>query len=124
MKTVSLNLIRDRWRKKKRTWIMVDLEGINQEEIACSDEQNDIAQRLLLESAMAKLSQEQQAIIDLRIIKGYSVAEMSKLLGKTEGAIRTAQYRALKALAMILDESVQKVQLGPKSNSVICQEGG
>jgi len=103
---------------------MVDLEGINQEEIACSDEQNDIAQRLLLESAMAKLSQEQQAIIDLRIIKGYSVAEMSKLLGKTEGAIRTAQYRALKALAMILDESVQKVQLGPKSNSVICQEGG
>jgi RNA polymerase sigma-70 factor (ECF subfamily) len=61
-----------------------------------------------LESALAKLSQEQQTILDLRIIKGYSVAETAKLLGKTEGAVRTAQYRALQALAKIMDETDQR----------------
>ncbi|HHX23990.1 MAG TPA: hypothetical protein GX723_08290, partial [Thermoanaerobacterales bacterium] len=40
--------------------------------------------------------------------KGYSVAETAKLLGKTEGAVRTAQYRALQALAKIMDETDQR----------------
>ncbi|NLO90331.1 MAG: RNA polymerase sigma factor [Clostridia bacterium] len=114
MKTVSLNLIRDRWRQKNRSRVSINFQEINPEDVARGDEQNDIAQRLLLESALAKLSQEQKAIIDLRIIKGYTVAETAKLLGKTEGAIRTAQYRALKALAKILDESAQKGQSNPK----------
>jgi len=61
-----------------------------------------------LENALAKLNQEQQTIIDLRIIKGYSVAETARLLGKTEGAVRTAQYRALKELAGILEEDLPK----------------
>ncbi|MGI6425653.1 MAG: RNA polymerase sigma factor [Tepidanaerobacteraceae bacterium] len=108
MKTVSLNIIRDRWRKKKRRGVLVNFQEINPEETACSAKENDIAQRLLLESALAKLSQEQQTILDLRIIKGYSVAETAKLLGKTEGAVRTAQYRALQALAKIMDETDQR----------------
>ena len=108
MKTVSLNVIRDRWRQKKRGWVSVNFREINPAEAAYVDKQNDIAQRLVLENALAELSQEQRAIIDLRIIKGYSVAETAKLLGKTEGAVRTAQYRALKALARILDEAAAK----------------
>ncbi len=108
MKTVSLNLIRDRWRQKKHRGVLVNFQEINPKEVACGDKQDDIAQRLVLESALAKLSQEQQIILDLRIIKGYSAAETAKVLGKTEGAVRTAQYRALKALAQILDDKAQK----------------
>ncbi|MGI6421336.1 MAG: RNA polymerase sigma factor [Syntrophomonadaceae bacterium] len=104
MKTVSLNIIRDRWRKKKRGGVFVDLEAISPEDTAGRDQQNEIAQRLLLESALAQLKQEQQVIIDLRIIKGYSVAETAKHLGKTEAAVRTAQHRALQALARILED--------------------
>ena len=108
MKIVSLNLIRDRWRQKKHRGGVVNFQEINPKEVACGDKQDDIAQRLVLESALAKLSQEQQIILDLRIIKGYSAAETAKVLGKTEGAVRTAQYRALKALAQILDDKAQK----------------
>jgi len=104
MKTVSLNIIRDRWRRKKRAGVIVNFQEINPEETVNIDEQNDIAQRLFLKSALAKLSQEQQMILDLRIIKGYSVAETAKLVGKTEAAVRTAQHRALLALARILDD--------------------
>ncbi|MGI5859365.1 MAG: RNA polymerase sigma factor [Tepidanaerobacteraceae bacterium] len=120
LKTVSLNLIRDRWRQKKRRGVSVNLQEITPEETACSDKQNEIAQRLVLESALAKLSQEQQTILDLRIIKGYSVAETAKLVGKTEGAVRIAQYRALKALAQILDDSTER-QIGQKRRENIEQ---
>lgn len=105
LKTVSLNLIRDRWRKKKRTGVAVSWQEINPEEAACGDEQSEVAQRLVLQNALAQLSREQQLVIDLRIIKGYPVAETARRLGKSEGAVRTAQYRALKALAEILEDS-------------------
>lgn len=114
LKTVSLNVIRDRWRQKQRRGVSVNLQEINPQEVASDDKQNDIAQRLVLESALAKLSEEQRTIIDLRIIKGYSVAETAKLVGKTEGAVRTAQYRALKALAQILDVRTERQNTGQK----------
>jgi len=104
MKKVSLNVIRDRWRQKKRGGVLVNFHEINPEETATMDQQNEIAQRILLESALAKLSEEQRHILDLRIIKGYSAAETAKQIGKTEAAVRTAQYRALQALAQILDD--------------------
>jgi len=104
LKTVSLNVIRDRWRKKKRGGVFLDFLEINSEERVREDQQNEIAQRLMLEAALAKLSREQQNILRLRIIQGYSAAEAAKLVGKTESAVRTAQYRALQALAQILDE--------------------
>lgn len=121
LKTVSLNVIRDRWRQKQRRGVSVNLQEINPQEVASDDKQNDIAQRLVLESALAKLSEEQRTIIDLRIIKGYSVAETAKLVGKTEGAVRTAQYRALKALAQILDEG-SKVKINGKRREKIEQK--
>ncbi|MDD4238706.1 MAG: RNA polymerase sigma factor [Desulfotomaculaceae bacterium] len=103
MKTVGLNVLRDRWRQKKRRGITVNLEEINPAETAGDDHQNVITQRLQLENALVKLSADQRAVLDLRIIKGHSVAETAKLVGKTEAAVRTSQYRALQALSQLLD---------------------
>ncbi len=103
MKTVALNVLRDRWRQKKRRGITLNLEEINPEEWSGQDHQKTIAQRLQLENALAKLSADQRAVLDLRIIKGHSVAETAMLVGKTEAAVRTSQYRALQALSQLLD---------------------
>jgi RNA polymerase sigma-70 factor (ECF subfamily) len=103
MKTIALNIIRDRWRQKKRRGIPVSFLEINPGETAAADQQNAIAQRLLVESALAKLSEDHRIILDLRIVKGYSAAETAKQVGKTEAAVRTAQHRALQALAALLD---------------------
>jgi len=103
MKTVALNILRDRWRQKKRRGIPVNFEEINPAAAAGMDQQKAVDQRLQLENALAKLSEDQRAVLDLRISKGYSVADTAKLLGKTEAAVRTAQYRALQVLAKLLD---------------------
>lgn len=103
LKTVALNVIRDRWRQRKRRGIPVNLEKINPLETAGPEPQADIARRMQIESALAGLSAGQRAVIDLRIIQGCSVAETAKRTGKTEAAVRTAQYRALQTLARLLD---------------------
>ncbi|KJS65982.1 MAG: hypothetical protein JL50_14315 [Peptococcaceae bacterium BICA1-7] len=103
MKTVALNVLRDRWRQKKRRGIAVNIEEINPEEASGMDHQKAVTQRLQIENAMAKLNREQRDIIELRICKGHSVAETAEIVGKTQAAVRTAQYRALQALANILD---------------------
>ena len=103
MKTVALNVLRDRWRQKKRRGIQLNFEEINPEETANQDHQKAVVQRLQLENVLAKLGGDQRMVLDLRIIKGHSVAETAKIVGKTEAAVRTAQYRALQALAHLLN---------------------
>ncbi|WP_261720153.1 sigma-70 family RNA polymerase sigma factor [Streptomyces sp. FZ201] len=48
--------------------------------------------------AMAELSPPQQECLTLRFLAGLSVSETARAMGKREGAIRTLQHRALRAL--------------------------
>ncbi|OPZ91144.1 MAG: ECF RNA polymerase sigma factor SigL [Firmicutes bacterium ADurb.Bin419] len=105
LKTVSLNVLRDKWRKKRRTGANIDLEAINPMEVSVEDTTEASAQRALIENALGSLNEEQRKVIELRIIKGYSTAECAKILSKKEGTIRVLQYRALKTLALILKKN-------------------
>ncbi len=104
IKTVALNILRDRWRHKKRWGTPISVESVNPSETAGPDHQVIVTQRLYIENSLAKLSETHRRVIELRIIKGYSVAETAKIIEKTESAVRTSQYRALQALAEIMEE--------------------
>lgn len=104
LKTTALNIIRDRWRKNKRKGVEVDLEAINPMDIAVEDPSTAAGERLIVENALKKLGRQQQRVIELRIIKGFSVAQTASMMGKTEAAVRVMQYRALQTLADIMDE--------------------
>ena len=102
LKTISLNILRDKWRKSKRRGTYVDFEAINPVDASIDDHTEISAQRELVKSALNRLSEEQRTIIELRIIYGYSAAETAKIMNKKAGTIRVIQYRALQALAEIL----------------------
>jgi RNA polymerase sigma-70 factor (ECF subfamily) len=102
LKVVALNVIRDKWRRNKRRGTLVNIEDINPSKMASQDCQDTITERLQVEEALAQLKEEQRTILELRIIKGYSVADTAKLIGKSEGAVRTIQHRALRVLSKIL----------------------
>ena len=53
--------------------------------------------------ALRHLTDDQQQVISLRFIAGYSTAEVAKVMGKNEGAIRALQYRALASLRRLLE---------------------
>lgn len=102
LKTVSLNVLRDKWRKSKRQGKIVDIEAISPEEIAVDDSTDESAEREMVRNALGSLNEEQRIVVELRIIKGYSVAETAKTMNKKEGTVRVLQYRALQNLSAIL----------------------
>jgi RNA polymerase sigma-70 factor (ECF subfamily) len=54
-------------------------------------------------SALKALSPDQRAVILLRILADLSVADVASILGKTQGAVKTLQRRALRALVRELE---------------------
>lgn len=102
LKTVSLNVLRDRWRKNKRQGTNVNLEAVNPEVLALADPTEAIAQREYILNALNLLNEEQRTVIELRVLKGYSVADAAKEMNKKENSLRVLQHRALQTLAEIL----------------------
>lgn len=62
-------------------------------------------QRQELRKAINRLTDEQQEVVILRFIEGYQANEVAEMLGKSPGAVRTQQYRALRQLKKHLPEN-------------------
>ena len=52
--------------------------------------------------ALSKLTNEQQEIVFLRFFQGLHIAEVATVTGRTEGAVKALQFRALRTLERIL----------------------
>ncbi|MGI6778902.1 MAG: RNA polymerase sigma factor [Acetivibrionales bacterium] len=102
LKTIALNVLRDKWRKNKRQGKKASLDRMSLEDTTFGDFAENSVQRILIENALNKLNEEQRKVVELRVIKGYSVAEVAKIVNKKETNIRVLQYRALQTLANIL----------------------
>lgn len=57
-----------------------------------------------LRRALSRLTDEQQEVVELRFLEGLSIAEVSQVVGRAEGAVKALQFRALRSLARILHE--------------------
>ena len=60
----------------------------------------------VVREAMAFLTDEQQTVIELKFFEEMSNLEVAKAMGKTEGAIKSLQYRALAALRRQMQPSL------------------
>jgi len=58
-----------------------------------------------LHAALAQLTPDQREVVLLRFIEERSNAEVAALTGRTEGAVKVMQHRALRALAKLLGSS-------------------
>jgi RNA polymerase sigma-70 factor (ECF subfamily) len=82
--------------KRRRRWAetpfdeAIDVPG--RDIIAERGEWRDVS------DALEALKPEQREIVQLRLIEGRSVAEVASLLGKSEGAVKVTQMRALKTM--------------------------
>jgi RNA polymerase sigma-70 factor, ECF subfamily len=61
---------------------------------------SDLARQV--HEAMGQLKGEQAEVLYLRFIQHLNVAETGAVMGKSEGAIKALQYRALKSLAKLV----------------------
>jgi len=105
LKTVSLNVLRDRWRKGQRLGTNIDIENLNPIELSLGDTTEAFANQELIKSALKVLKEDYRTVIELRIIKGYSLSETAKIMNKKEANISVLQYRALQSLSKIFKEN-------------------
>ena len=106
--TIARNAVIDYWRKKKEILMEGNeeiLDKVRDTEASPLEfiEKGDKA--AVLKEAIKNLTDDQQEIINLKFISDLSNAEISKITGKNEDAIRQLQSRALKNLREILKEN-------------------
>ncbi len=104
LKVIASNIMKDYWRKTHRKDGNLNIEEVDPVEFATEDFAETANDRATLEKALKSLTEEQQQVIHLRIMKGYSSAETAKIMDRKEGTVRVIQYRAIKALASILKD--------------------
>ncbi len=63
------------------------------------------SERQALVNAMSKLKADYRDVLLLRFVEGYGAAEVGRMTGRSEGAVRTLQHRALDRLRRELDRS-------------------
>lgn len=57
-----------------------------------------------LRRALSELTDDQQQVVILKFVDGLSNLEVAQILGKTEGAVKSLQHRALASLGRVLGE--------------------
>jgi RNA polymerase sigma-70 factor (ECF subfamily) len=95
----------DFWRTSKRRQTTPLDDPLLQDGLVVTDEdiEVDFLQHRSLRSALQQLTDEQQHVIILKFVQGMSNAEIGQILGKTEGAVKALQRRALEALARLME---------------------
>lgn len=101
---IAHNLMIDEIRKQQRQANINanDLQHLDtpQPSIAGEVERKLESEHLL--KRLNALSEEQRQVILLRFVEQYSIAETARIMGKTEGAVKVLQYRAIKNLRTLL----------------------
>ena len=98
---IAHNLVVDHYRTDRAALALDDLpreeaDSVSLEEIAEQRLTSEMVKR-----AITQLTEDQQEVILLKFIEGYSTAEVAALIGKDQGAVRALQHRALGTLQRI-----------------------
>jgi RNA polymerase sigma-70 factor (ECF subfamily) len=106
--TIARNLIVDHF-KSSRTRLETSTDDFSDRRETSDSPEAEVLAALtneVLREAMAQLAPEQQECIILRFLNGYSIAETAKSLGRSEGAIKQLQLRAVRNLAKLVPRDI------------------
>ena len=102
---IAHNQVVDYLRKKTRR----SVSSIDKVSLSADDDPTQTLERKLdverLNSASRKLTLAQQEVISLRFAGEMSIAEVAKVMGKSEGAIKALQHSAIVALRKVMVET-------------------
>jgi RNA polymerase sigma-70 factor (ECF subfamily) len=102
---IANNLVIDHFRRQPRQPNM----PLEETQVAANENPGEVLEQGLtrqsLQRALSELTDEQQQVVLLKFVDGLSNNEVARVLGKTEGAIKSLQHRALASLGRLLGEA-------------------
>jgi RNA polymerase sigma-70 factor (ECF subfamily) len=103
---IAHNLAMDHFRATRRVQPEEDVpEPLDAEQDSAEVEAMHSIGRQSLLVLIERLSEEQQQVLTLKFVFNFSNAEVATILGKTEGAVKSLQHRALVSLQKQLQSS-------------------
>ena len=101
---IAANLAAEHHRAQRRvSWLGLDeshaSSAVDDNPEVSAEQREELAH---LAQAMAGLNEEQRLVITCKFVEAMSNAEIAAWLGKTEGAIKSLQHRALRSLARLM----------------------
>jgi RNA polymerase sigma-70 factor, ECF subfamily len=96
---IAHNLAMDHFRATRRVQseeTVPELPG--SEEVSAEDQAFDSLSRAGMLEMIERLSPEQRQVLTLKFLYGFANGEVASILGKTEGAVKSLQHRALASL--------------------------
>jgi RNA polymerase sigma-70 factor (ECF subfamily) len=101
---IAHNLAMDHFRAARRWQPEEEVpEPPGQEELSAEDEALQSIGRASMLELIEGLSHEQQQVLTLKFVFNFGNAEVATILGKTEGAVKSLQHRALVSLQKQLE---------------------
>jgi RNA polymerase sigma-70 factor (ECF subfamily) len=101
---IAHNLVIDHYRRQSKR----DGPSLDERLVAAAESTSLRIETLLtqeqLRTAIQTLTEEQQQVVVLKFVEDLSNAEVAEILGKTEGAIKALQHRALVTLRRVLGD--------------------
>jgi RNA polymerase sigma-70 factor (ECF subfamily) len=91
----------DHWRRLQRAEVSLDAAEVD---VPIEMSTSDVVAYKILAESMRQLTDEQQEVIILKFVEDYSIAEIAQITGRTEGAVKALQHRALASLARMMDK--------------------
>jgi RNA polymerase sigma-70 factor (ECF subfamily) len=96
---------------RRRTPVSTPLdEGMDIVDPRGQDVVHALFDRMALQQAIEQLTDDQQQVLTLKFFADMSNTDIARLIGRTEGAVKALQHRALQALQQILDQEAQEAR--------------
>ncbi len=103
---IARNLVYEHYRKRPNQVPLEEAETFSQPAEQGPEAMTEAKlDRKFVRNAVSKLKGEKREVIRMRFLEDFSYEEISKLMNKSQGAIRVIQYRALRDLRTMLDRS-------------------
>lgn len=96
---IAANALADRWQRAQRQRDLADGEQ-RQEPVS-----EDLERRVLLFNLVRRLPEDQGRVIRMRFVEQKTIREIAAELGRSEGAVKQLQLRALEGLRARMGES-------------------
>lgn len=95
--------VADYYRQHRRHPVAPLLSDTPAYEVDLAEEAESRLTAEVLQRAIVHLTTLQQQVIVLRFLQGLSHSEVAQIIGRSEGAVRVLQFRALEALRRLLE---------------------
>jgi RNA polymerase sigma-70 factor (sigma-E family) len=104
VRRILINEARNGWRRRDKAVLVANI-GAEWTAPTVPDATDDIARRDGLLRALLELSHQQRATVVLRYLEGLSQAETARVLGCSEGTVKSQSSRALATLRKYMERT-------------------